>query len=174
MTKIEIPLSRTKLLLIGVGGSILFVALGFYLFTTAADQQRFNPTFVKVVGIVSILFFCITGIYSIKKMFDKNIGLIIDENGIIDNTNTTSIGLIKWSDITEIKTKQIMTTKFLLIFTNNPNEILEKASGMKRKLLAGNMKMYGTPLSITSTTLKYNFNDLEKLLKDRLNEYLSA
>ena len=32
------------------------------------------------------------------------------------------------------------------------------------------MKMYGTPFSIISTTLKYNFNDLEKLLKDRLNE----
>jgi len=32
------------------------------------------------------------------------------------------------------------------------------------------MKMYGTPLSITSTTLKYDFNDLEKLLKDRLFE----
>jgi len=54
--------------------------------------------------------------------------------------------------------------------TNDPNGILEKVKGMKRKLLAGNMKMYGTPLSITSNTLKYNFNDLEKLLKDRLNE----
>jgi len=32
------------------------------------------------------------------------------------------------------------------------------------------MKMYGTPLSITSTTLKYDFNDLEKLLKDKLFE----
>ena len=36
--------------------------------------------------------------------------------------------------------------------------------------MSGNIKIYGTPLSITSTTLKYNFNRLEKLLKDRLNE----
>ena len=79
MNKIEIPLSKTKLL-IGIGGSFLFVILGLYLFMTIADQQtRFNPTLV-------------------------------------------------------------------------------------------NMKMYGTPLSITSNTLKYNFNDLEKLLTDRLNE----
>ena len=46
MNKIEIPLSKTKLLL-GVGGSILFVALGLYFITTMADQQtRFNPTMV--------------------------------------------------------------------------------------------------------------------------------
>jgi len=170
MNKIEIPLSKTKILLT-IGGSILFVVLGIYFITTMADQlTRFNPTLVKGVGIASVLFFGATGIYGIKKLFDNNVGLTIDDNGIIDNTNATSIGLIKWADITEIRTEQVMSTKFLLIFTKDPNEILEKVSGMKRKLMAGNMKMYGTPLSITSTTLKYNFNALEKLIKDRLNE----
>lgn len=170
MNKIEIPLSKTKLLF-GIGGSILFVVLGLYLFTTIVEQQtRFNPTLVKVVGIAGILFFGATGIYGVKKMFDNNVGLTIDDNGIVDNTNASSIGLIKWEDITEIRTEQVMSTKFLLIFTKDPDGILEKVSGMKRKLMAGNMKMYGTPLSITSTTLKYNFNDLEKLLKIRLNE----
>jgi hypothetical protein len=117
------------------------------------------------------LFFGATGIYGVKKMFDNSVGLTIDDDGIIDNTNASSIGLIKWNDITEIKTEQVMSTKFLLIFTSDPNRILEKVSGLKRKLIAGNMKMYGTPLSITSTTLKYNFNDLEKILKDRLNQH---
>ncbi len=103
-------------------------------------------------------------------MFDNNVGLTIDENGIIDNTNASSIGLIKWFEITEIKTEQVMSTKFLLIYTKDPKSILDKAKGMKRKLMTGNMKMYGTPLSITSNTWKYNFNDLEKLLKNRINE----
>ncbi|MGS0748614.1 STM3941 family protein [Halpernia sp. GG3] len=132
-------------------------------------QTRFNPTLIKGVGIASVLFFGATGIYGIKKLFDNNVGLTIDDSGIIDNTNATSIGLIKWADIIEKRTEQVMSTKFLLIFTKDPNEILEKVSRMKRKLMAGNMKMYGTPLSITSTTLKYNFNALKKLLKDRLN-----
>ncbi len=170
MNKVEIPLSKTKLLL-GIGGSILFIVVGIYLFTTLADEQtRFNPILVKGVGIASILFFSVAGIYGIKKMFDNNIGLTIDDIGIIDNTNATSIGLIKWADIIEIKTEQVMSTKFLLIYTSDPNRILEKVKGMKRKLMEGNMKMYGTPLSITSNTLKYNFNDLEKLLKAKLIE----
>lgn len=172
MTKIEIPLRRNKLLL-GIGGSILFITLGFYLFMTVAYQQtRYRPELVKCLGIAAIVFFSGTGIYGSRKMFDNNIGLIIDNNGITDNTNASSSGLIRWADITEIRTEQVMSTKFLLIYTNDPNGILERAKGLKRKLMAGNMKMYGTPLSITSNTLKYDFNDLEILLKDRLKEYL--
>jgi len=169
MNKIEIPLSKTKLLL-GIGGSALFVVLGIYFLTTMADRQtRFNPTILKGVGIASILFFGATGIYGIKKMFDKTIGLTIDENGIFDNTNASSVGLIKWTDITAIKTEQVASTKFLLIYTANPDFYLGKVKGFKRKLMEGNNRMYGTPLSITSNTLKYNFNDLEKIINDILD-----
>jgi hypothetical protein len=169
MNKIEIPLSKTKLLL-GIGGSILFVVLGLYFITTMADQQtRFNPTIVKGVGVTSILFFGATGVYGIKKMFDKKIGLTIDESGIFDNTNASSVGLIKWTDITAIKTEQVASTKSLLIYTSNPDFYLDKVKGFKKKLMEGNNRMYGTPLSITSNTLKYNFNDLEKLINDRLD-----
>ena len=171
MSKIEIPLSKTKLLF-GIGGSILFVVLGYYLLMTIADQQtRFNPTLIKGVGIAGILFFGATLIFGVKKMFDKTIGLTINENGIFDNTNASSVGLIKWTDITEIKTEQVASTKFLLIYTNNPDFYLDKVKGFKKKLMEGNNKMYGTPLSITSNTLKYSFNDLESLLKTRLNEH---
>ncbi|OBW42152.1 hypothetical protein AB670_01448 [Chryseobacterium sp. MOF25P] len=170
MDKVEIPLSKTKLLL-GIGGSILFVTLGLYFITTMADQQtRFNPSILKGIGVASILFFGATGIYGIKKMFDKTTGLTIDENGIFDNTNASSVGLIKWGDITAIKTEQVASTKFLLIYTSNPDFYIDKVKGYKRKLMEGNNRMYGTPLSITSNTLKYNFNDLEKLINDGLDE----
>lgn len=170
MNKIEIPLSKTKLLL-GIGGSVLFVVLGLYFVTTMADQQtRYNQTMVKGIGIASILFFGATGIYGIKKMFDKTIGLTIDENGIFDNTNASSVGLIKWEDIAAIKTRKVASTKFLLIYTTNPDFYLDKVKGFKRKLMEGNSRLYGTPLSITSTTLEYNFTDLEKLINGRLDE----
>ena len=103
-------------------------------------------------------------------MFDKTIGLTVDENGIFDNTNASSVGLINWKDITAIKTQQVASTKFLLIYTANPDYYLERVSGFKRKLLQGNNKVYGTPFSITSNTLKYNFSELEKLLMERFDE----
>ncbi|WP_338789860.1 STM3941 family protein [Bernardetia sp. MNP-M8] len=170
MNKIEIELSKTKLFL-GIGGSLVFVVLGLYFITVIADQQtRFSPLVVKGIGIASVMFFGATGIYSIKKTFDNKVGLTIDDDGIFDNTNASSVGLIKWTDITDIRTEQVASTKFLLIYTANPDFYLNKVKGFKRKLMEGNNKMYGTPLSITSNTIKYNFNDLEKIIVDRLVE----
>ncbi|MDR2009984.1 MAG: hypothetical protein LBQ22_05835 [Bacteroidales bacterium] len=170
MDKVEIPLSKKKLIL-GIVGSFLFVVLGLCLFTIIAEQQtRFSPVFVKGVGITGILFFGATGIYGTRKVFDRKVGLIIDEYGIIDNTNASSVGLIKWSDIIEIKTEKVASTKFLLIYTINPEQYLDKAKGFKKKLMEGNNKMYSTPLSITSSTLKYKFEDLERIINERFNK----
>ena len=172
MTKVEIPLSKAKILLLLIG-SIAFVIAGI-LFIITPDtfiSTIFrNRDLIIFVGIAGVVFFGAAGVYGARKFFDKSFGLTLDDNGITDNTNASSAGLIYWNDITEIKTKQVMSTKFLLIFIRNPDKYLERVSGFKRKLMKGNMKMYGTPLSITSNTLKYNFKDLEKLILDRLKE----
>ncbi len=172
MSKIELALSKKKISLLLIG-AVIFVILGilFILFPDKFITQIFrNPEIIRIVGIASVLFFGAAGIYGLRKLFDKTVGLTIDKNGITDNTNASSVGLIEWDDITEIKTEQVMSTKFLLIFAANPDKYLDRVNGFKKKLLIGNMKMYGTPLSITSNTLKYKFDDLEKLVSNKLIE----
>ncbi|WP_226065495.1 STM3941 family protein [Kaistella polysaccharea] len=172
MNKIEIPLSKTKLFL-GTFASILFVVCGI-LFST--KPEMFISLFfrsleiIRIAGIAAIIFFSATGIYGIKKLLERKIGLTVDDDGILDNSNASSVGLIKWNDIIEIKTEKVASTKFLLIYISNPDYYVERVNGFKKKLLQGNNKIYGTPLSITSNTLKCNFNDLENLLTKKLIE----
>ena len=169
-SRIEIPLSKKKIALLLVA-AIVFIAGGIWI---ASNPERFipnifritNPEIIRIGGIVGILFFGAAGIYGIKKLFDKKIGLIIDSNGITDNSNASSIGLIEWNDISDIRTKQVMSTKFLLIDIVNPEKYIGKAkNGIQARLMKANMNMYETPLSITSNTLKYDFGELEKLIK---------
>jgi hypothetical protein len=177
--KIEIPLSKKKIVLLLLG-SIAFVAGGIWI---ATNPEKFtpnifritNPEIIRIGGIVGILFFSATGIYGIKKLFDKKVGLIIDSDGITDNSNISSIGLIKWNDIEQIRTKQVMSTKFLLIDIVNPKKYIGKAkNGMEAKLMKANMNMYETPFSITSNTLKYNFEELEKLIQTEFKRNKNA
>ena len=177
--RIEIPLSKKKIALLLLG-SIAFVAGGIWI---ATNPERFipnifritNPEIIRIGGIVGILFFGATGIYGIKKLFDKKVGLIIDSDGITDNSNASSIGLIEWNDITEIRTKQVMSTKFLLIDISNPEKYIGKAkNGMQAKLMKANINMYETPLSITSNTLKYDFGELEKLIQTEFKRNKNA
>lgn len=155
-------------------GALSFVAIGvLFIITpeTFISPRMRNPHIILIAGISSVLFFGAASAFVLRKLFDNRIGLTVDDNGILDNTNASSIGLIKWTDITEIRTAQVASTKFLLIYVNNPDIYLNKVNGFKRKLLVWNNRIYGTPLSITSNSLKYNFNDIEKLVNDRLIEH---
>jgi hypothetical protein len=170
MDKIEIPISKTKIFILLIG-TILFVIFGVLFIMTPDSFVTIlfrNPQTIRLTGIASVLFFGAAGIYGFLKLFDKSLGLIIDDNGITDNTNASSVGLILWSDITEIKTEQVMSTKFLLIYTTNPEKYLARVKGLKHKLMKANYKAYGTPFSITSNTLRYKFDDLEKQINTRL------
>lgn len=170
METIVIPLSKTKIAL-RAGGSVLFVLLGYFLLTTVgAEKTGIWAAFVKGTGVACMLFFGATTVYAVKKMFDKNAGLIIDNQGITDNTHASSIGLIKWEDITEIRMAQVMSSRFLLIYMPNYTAILEKYTGIRRKIMEQNMKTYGTPVSITTDTLNCQLDDLVKLIGEKMTE----
>jgi len=134
-----------------------------------------NPKSIRVIGIIAVLFSGAAGIYGIKRLFDKKIGLTIDSNGITDNSNASSIGLIEWTDITGIRTEKIMSTKFLLIDIVNPEKYIGKAKNLIRaKIMRANFNMYKTPLSITSNTLKLDFDKLEKLINSEFKKNKNA
>jgi len=177
MNKIEILIDKTKLIL-GVAFTFLVVLASIWFFPKADEFAKTtvffffqNPLFNRILIIATILIFGWLTIYGTKKIFRNNTGLIIDDNGITDNSALLSVGLIKWNEITEIKTETYQNSKFLLVFVKEPNQFLENVKGLKRKMMQGNMNTYGTPLSISPNTLKYDFTALEKLLQERLNEH---
>lgn len=172
---IEVELSKTKLLFLLLGSAV-FVALGILFVLNPADIQSDlfgNLEFIRIVGVVSLVFFGLCLVYIAIKLFDTKIGLSINENGIMDNSNATSVGLIDWEDITTIKTIQIASNKILLLETSKPEKYIERArNGLISRAMKANCKMYGTPISITSNSLKIKHDDLEKLLMEEFGKRL--
>lgn len=168
---IEIPLSKKKIVF-GIIISFLFVIGTVWIMFNTHLYQNFplkfmrDPLVLRIVVGFCLLFFGATGVYLITKYFDKKPGLIINQNGVVDNSNATSIGLVKWGDITGVEIKHVASTKFILINLKNPEAYISKAnSKIKAKLMKSNMRLCGTPIAITSNSLIYNFNDLEQLLQ---------
>ncbi|KAF2341662.1 STM3941 family protein [Flavobacterium tistrianum] len=156
--------------------SAIFVALGIQFILNS--QQYISPVcrsveLIKITGFASLSFCGMCLIYIFFKIFDTKPGLIINDKGINDNSHYCSVGLIAWSEIKDIRTRQIKSTKFLLIDVSNPKEFIEKSSRLKGFLMKANLRIYGTPLSITSNSLNYNFEDLEKLLHKEWKKHKS-
>ena len=160
LDRTEIQLSKTKLLLIAIG-SAAFVGLGIWFIINPNEIRPNQQTLILIIGASAILFFGVCFIFIVRKMFDNKIGLVIDENGITDNSSGTSVGLINWEDINEIGTAQVASTKFILIGTTDANKYINRATNaISKRAMKANNKMYGTPLSIASNTLKIKHDEL--------------
>ncbi|MGI6319906.1 MAG: STM3941 family protein [Bacteroidales bacterium] len=174
--QIEIPLSKKKMTLTLLG-SIIFVGLGiwFLINPPKINNPIFgNPTVIFIVGLASILFFGLVAITVFRKLSDKKAGLIINKQGIIDNSSGVSAGLVLWTDIEEIKVSQVMSQKFLMFIVKNPQDYLDKVTNpLKRKGMEMNYKTYGSPISISANSLQTNFDELYNLLTEKQKEYKS-
>lgn len=167
---ISIPLSKGKLLL-SILGAFAFVAIGFW-FVLAPPSRTGSPlesTLLMVLGVVAILFFGGIAILVIRKLFDSRPGLIIDEQGLLDNSGGLSAGQILWQDIENFKVLQIQRQRLILILVKNPQDYIDRQSnGWKRKLMAMNYRQYGTPISISTNGLKISFAELLEMLEQQL------
>jgi hypothetical protein len=165
--RIEIKLSKTKGVLTFLG-SVAFVLVSIWLISFADNQHRYSQTFVKGAGYVGLIFFGLCGLYIFYKLFDTKPGLVIDDKGILDNSSAASGHIIKWDRIVGLRIGQVKSTKFILIDIVDPEQFLNEVSGIKKTLMWGTYKMYGTPTSISSSTLNIDFDELYNMIDRRL------
>lgn len=171
--QIEIPLSKNKLTLMLIC-SLIFISLGLWFVIkppTIRNPIIGNPTLILTVGIAAILFFGLCAIFIAKKLPDKTPGLIINNQGVTDNSSGVSVGLIPWDDIKGINMTNVANQKFLMLVVKNPDEYINRQKGfIKKKAMQMNYKSYGSPISISANGLKCNFNELFRILQDKFND----
>ena len=127
--KIIIPLSKAKII-ISLIGTAVFVTLGILFILNPAtfiSPAHKNSIFIQIAGMAAVLFFGVCFLFVAKKLFNNEAGLIIDNDGITDNSNATSIGLIEWQDIVDIQVLEIASTKIIIPITDKPQKYIGKA-----------------------------------------------
>jgi hypothetical protein len=167
---IVIPLSKIKILLILLG-SIAFVAGGLWLWFHAGEIRYRNPIYVKAVAGAAVGFFGLCGVFGLFKLFDSAPGLIVDEEGIIDNSSALAAGRIPWSDIRGFEIRTVQNQKLLTIEVHNPEKYVQRAHVLKRPLVAINARSFGGPIQISSNALKINLDELVRLLTEAHKKY---
>ncbi len=172
MKEIIISIDKSKLILLLLAG-MGFTYISFWFIFKPSQYVNFisrSEINVFIVGILGILLFGICSIYLIIKLFDNKPGLIINEKGIIDNTNSNSLGLILWSDIVMISPIKVASTRLLLVKLKKPEKYIERVNQINKLILRKNIKTYGTPITLTSVILKCSFEELERLILESFNQ----
>lgn len=172
MKEIKIDLSKRKLVLL-LSAGIGFVFFSCWFIVNPSNFVNFitrSEIIIFIVGILGVVVFGVASVFLFIKLFDNKSGLVINKEGIIDNTNSSSMGLISWSDITKIYKKKVISTEILIIEIRNPEGYIQKANGLKKLGLKQNLKSYGTPITLTSVGLQCSFDELERLVLESYNQ----
>jgi len=157
-----------------------FIAVGLFSVAVWAMTKILGmPTgFDKIFLLtgISILttVFGLSIISGTRKLLINNQGLIINDKGININIGPNRGQFIKWEEIKEIKFhNQVLGNMYILIFVENPTDILRKAKGLNRYLLKMNNLSHRTPVSITSTWLKSNLIEIMEIIEERMNKNIA-
>jgi len=164
MKEITIPLSKKKIAL-SFSASITFVILSLLLI-------QITSTIYRYLFLISIIFFGTLAIFLFIKFFDRKPGLVINHEGIIDNSSALSAGLIRWDDVVDIDVLNLSGQKMVMIKLRNPNQILSRQSILKRIVMKLNENFFGSPVFITPNILNCNFEELYDTLKKQSSLYL--
>ncbi|MES2789705.1 MAG: STM3941 family protein [Planctomycetota bacterium] len=163
-TETAIALSKAKLVQNFVG-CVAFVVCGILIWC-------FNGSFqARVAGVFCAGFFGLCGLCSCLKLFDRRPGLIIDREGLVDNSSGIAAGRIPWNEITGIRLSCIERQEFLTIDTVDPQKYIRRGTFFHRMLNVGNNALVGGPINISSHSLDISLCELCRILEDAMTRY---
>lgn len=166
---IMIELSKWKLALI-VAAALAFVALGVWMLgleNKAVHGSQFDdPEAVVFLAWLSIVFFGICGIFGLKKMISNRPGVVLTPQGFWDNSSGVAPGIVPWSDVSGISEYQMQSQRFVSVMLKDPEEYVNRGNTLKRMANRANLKLCGTPINISSNSLKISYDDLLELFQE--------
>ena len=167
---LSIPVSKFKLVLLFLG-AISFVASAIWIFYISGSEPVYILVLVRTVSLFCLIFFGLCSLYSIKKLFNSNPGLILNPLGIIDRSSAVSVGQILWQDLDGINVNWIQGQRFITLYVTNPQKYLQRGGFLKRRINSLNYQLYGSPINISVNTLKINFDELTELISHYYERY---
>lgn len=103
----------------------------------------------KLLLAFGFVFFGFCSLYYIKRAISgKNI-LVVDENGITDNSSLLAFGFIPWKDIDNIYIDSSVGNEFIELVLNNEEYYRKKLHGLKKLAVSANKKMKHQMVCIT-------------------------
>jgi len=160
MSDQDIALSKTKLIFISAI-ALLFVLLGMLLFAIPTPE---NTIFIKLAAGLCILVFGLIATYAIKKLKDPAPGLSISKEGFHDNSSASSAGFVPWDEVTDIREVIIASQKLISIVVSDPQKYANQGGLIAKLSKRVNIKLSGTSVNISASSLKIQHGDLIKTL----------
>jgi hypothetical protein len=97
-------------------------------------------------------------------------GLVINNQGILDNIQVTKLGQIEWQNVKGYRMARMFFSDLILLDLFDNNVLLQNLSRRKKNMALNNIKKYGTPSVINLSNLKYDKDELLKIISKHIKQ----
>lgn len=167
---LTIQKSAIKQLLL-ILGSAGFVVIGYFMIFGGLETSRHSPFFIKLFGVIGIMFFGPIGILMIIEFFRFRPALKLSNKGIQNYSHAGGGYIIEWDNIKTMRIKTISKKKFIVLDLYDPNKVYSQVNRFTKWWMKLNEKQYGSPTFIPSVLIKTKLEDLMKQIRE-FNKHL--
>jgi hypothetical protein len=167
-----ITLSKTKLIRNTLLTGLFFVAGLFFIIKPSWFIRSTDTSVIVIIGYIVMALAGLVLLVYLVKLADKKPALVIDKEGILDNSSGVSAGKILWSDIKKISVEQVSGQQFIMVEVKNPQQYIKaQKNPLKKSMMSLNYSLYKTPVHITSMGMNVKFDDLYKAIENGFQQY---
>ena len=165
------PYRKWRLFWLAVFG--FFAALIAVLFCIAPPGNSLEQIWLtRIVSGVAALLFGALAVFAASRLIGGKPGLVLDHEGIIDNSAYSSVGRILWSEIIGVRVVRppairtnrlgpaIRAPDFLVVNVRDPQRFIAGSTALKRWLLRGNLRSFGSPVAISPASVHIDAHEL--------------
>ena len=155
MDDIVIFPSKKKLALLAVG-AFVFVAAGIFIITKPSI-----PWIIQLVGgYLGVAFFGLCLGYAALRLLKPVPSLVISKDGLYENASALGAGMLRWSEIADVKIYSFMNQRFLGIVPHNLDKVLQRQGAVKQLLIRVNGGLVDSPFNIPENALPVTLEEI--------------
>lgn len=168
MNQTEINIPKYKLKQIGLLlASIVFVYIGFEMIHSDFKSSRMSSGWTVFFGYVGIAFFGLGGLFIFFNLWTSKPALIINSQGITNNSHLGGGYLIRWENIKSLKIISIQNQRMIKVDLKDNEEVLGQVNYITKKWMKANQRIFGTPTFIPSVMIKMDLEAVLNLLREQ-------
>lgn len=172
----SIPL-KARFILFGIIGSLLIGTFALWVFVEGAASlsKPFNIIVQILMALIGIIAFP-NAIMGMRKLFGQRTGFVIGDEGIRDNTVSSSVSTFAWHEIRGFRMDVAGPSQVPVIAVDlvDSDIYMHGVNGVRKKILNSNINTFGTPVVIRPTLLDIDPLELMRLLETRLEAHRSG
>lgn len=170
--QLKVPINKSKAIRLFIFFA-LFVILSALMATRPelfVKGERFG--FVRVMGYVCTVIFVLAATVVSNKVFNQKPGLLIDDEGLTDNSLGVLFSKVGWTEIESIKSLHAAGENFITVVLKHPEAfIVNETNAVKRKMLELNYQTLRTPINIAASRLKMDFDQLYSAINNQFEKH---